>query len=237
METVLLLGALGYGAYWLTRKGVEYARECAVQREHAASLQADRRRLLLEQRRRIAEAERNRREQRRKQNLLARNLQLALFQLRHAQDFRRAATFAAMAGEVPLAFRQRQFRRFKGKMIAHMATRLTAGGDPELLTQSLASLLQALGVASYEAEYIRAEAERRATAPRPQLPVPPYAQRLAQLQRDHHHRLSALQSLTGIDPGTKEQLIEDEDTRFQDGIRDLGNDAPDEGQATARGPQ
>lgn len=233
METVLVLGALGCGALWLARKWIAHAREAAVPQGR----EADRQRVLTEQRRRSAETQRKRREQLRMLNLLARNLQLALFQLKQAPDFRRAATFAAMAKAIPLAFRQRQFRRFKGRMVAHMVDRLAAGADPETLTQSLGSLLQSLGVAPYEAEYIRAEAERRATAPRSLPPPPPYAHRLAQIQRDHEQRVTGLQSLTGLDPDMLEQLLELEETRFRQALQNLGNDDTVECQVPERGPR
>lgn len=206
------LTLLGYGLYKVIR--TRYQATNARQRQEAEYRAAHQRR--------IAEAQLQQRERQRQLNLLARNMQLALLQLHQAPDFRRAASFAAQAKTVPLAFRQRQFRRFRPKLVGHMAARLRSGSDPELLVQSLAELLQHLGMAAYEAEYIKVEAEQlrptRATPVRVS-----YEQRLAKLKSEHEQRVEALRG-SGLDEEMLERLLEEENERFRETLLNLGDD-------------
>lgn len=153
-------------------------------------------------------------QERQRHNVLARRLQLALFQIGQSPDFRRAASCALQARTIPVAFRRRQFQRFRPLLVQHFATRLAAGADIEQLATTLKSLVQALGLAAFEADYIRVEVEGRERAlPRPE---PTYAQRLDTIRRHHEERLAALRSLPGVDDETCEQLNEAEETRFRE---------------------
>jgi hypothetical protein len=156
---------------------------------------------------------------------LARAFQVPLVQLDQAPDFRRAAALAEKAQEVPVVFRQRQFHRFRPRLIQHFATQLRAGTDSNVLTSSLAELLQHLGIAPCEADYIRIEAERQLAAPRA-APAPlPYGQQLVQIQRDHEQRAEALRQ-ANVDAETREQLLEAEEGRFRQALLELGEEAP-----------
>jgi hypothetical protein len=157
-------------------------------------------------------------------NQKARVLQLALLKLSQAPDFRRAASWAAQVQDVPVAFRQRQFRRFRPRLVQDFADRLAEGGDPAVLLESLQSLLHGLGIAAFEAEYIRAEAEGQMPA-NTQQPAS-FSAGLVHLQREHQRRLEALRSLPGLDNDTREQLIEAEKTRFREALENLGQQEP-----------
>ncbi len=161
--------------------------------------------------------------ERRRQNLLARRLQIALFDLPNAPDFRRAASWAAHCRGVPLAFRQRQFRRFRAKLLEHFVRRLRSGSDAEALMHSLIELLGQLGIPAFEAEYLRAEAQRRVVTPTQA--EPSYAQQLAEAQRDHAHRVAALREVPGIDEDTRAQLVEAEENRFRQELMQSQNPA------------
>lgn len=165
-----------------------------------------------------------RRENLRLLNQKARVLQLALLNLSQAPDFRRAASWAAQAQDVPLAFRQRQFRRFRPRLVRHFSDRLAAGGDPEVLLESLQALLHALGIAAFEAEYIRVDADGQLPT-NAQQPAS-FSAGLLQLQREHQRRLDALRGLPGLDNETREQLIEAEKTRFREALENLGQQEP-----------
>lgn len=222
MEAVVLglagLAILGYGAYKLARKGYEVSSDVIQDRRRAAEEAAAERRWQMESARRE-------RDRMRRLNLVARQLQLALLQLNAAPDFRRAASVAANAQEVPVAFRQRQFRRFRIRLIGHFESRLRAGIDSAVLTDSLTELLRCLGVSAFEAEYIRIEAERLLPA---QVPQPAFPSALLNLQRAHQQRLNAIRNLAGLDDDTREQLIEAEKTRFREALERLGQrETPD----------
>ena len=169
-------------------------------------------------------AERRRRENLRRLNAKARALQLSLLKISQAPDFRRAASWATQAQDVPLAFRQRQFRRFRPRLVQHFSERLADGGDPAVLLESLQTLLHALGIAVFEAEYIRTEAEGHMPTNTDQ-PVS-FSAGLQQLQREHQRRLEALRSLAGLDNDTREQLVEAEKTRFREALETLGQQEP-----------
>lgn len=156
----------------------------------------------------------------RKQNQL---MQMALLQLEQAPDFRRAAHFARQAEAVAAAFRQRQFTRFRGKLVSHYAERLSSGAESETLYSSLADLVQALGVARFEADYIQAEAERQLDRPSPRSQRS-FATAMAALQQEHQRRLEALAALANLSPDLREQLAEAEDARFSEAMFELQRD-------------
>jgi hypothetical protein len=211
MEAVIVLGIAGAGGLlWLLAKGAEAASAAAASRQQQARIRA-------EAAARAAALESRRRSELRRVNGLARNMQIALAHVGRAPDFRRAASWAALAKEVPLGFRQRQFRRFRAVLVQHYHSRLAAGANPETLSQSLTALVQALGVAPFEADYIRTEAERRLT-PRTAPVRRPYAQRLAQLQAEHEQRMAALRGIN-LNDETREQLLEAEESRFREALQ------------------
>lgn len=217
MEYILLI-ALGYGVFKVCHKAHQ-SRSAAMQhRQRDAETQAiTKQRQEQELRRRQAEHSRL--------NAIAGKMQLALLQLGQADDFRRAASWAAQAKSVPLAFRQRQFQRFRPLLVQNMVRCLDAGTDPELLVESLAQLCTNLGIAAFEAEYIRAEAQRR--QPRVERRSEPnFGQQIQQLQQDHERRLESLQSLSGVEPEVREQLVEAEESRFRDALLQTDGEAP-----------
>lgn len=150
-------------------------------------------------------------------------MQQALLQLEQAPDFRRAASFAKLAASVPIAFRQRQFTRFRPKLVQHFVARLTAGDDATALYPALAELVQALGVARFEADYIQAEAERQLERPAPR-PERTFAAAMATLQQEHERRKEALATLEAISPELREQLDEAEEARFREAMFQLQRD-------------
>ncbi|MBI2806064.1 MAG: hypothetical protein HYX68_13875 [Planctomycetes bacterium] len=200
------LGAVAYAGYWIIRWMVA----TPVGRGVTQHL--------------LSPIELRQRENLRRLNQKARALQVALFKLAEAPDFRRAASWAAQAQDVPLAFRQRQFRRFRPRLVRRFADRLADGGDPAVLLESLQTLVQALGVDTFEADYIRDEAEGHLPS-NTQQPVS-YSAGLVQLQREHQRRMDALRAVPGLDAETREQLLEAEKTRFREALENLGQQEP-----------
>src|SRR6185369_9386400 len=120
-------------------------------------------------------------------NQLYARMQTALLQLDQAPDFQRAASVALQARDVSSQYRQHHFLRFRPVLIQHFTRRLTAGEDEQRLSTSLTALVQALGMADFEAQYIEAEARRR--MPRPIAPqAESYEEQLRRLQTDHDQR-------------------------------------------------
>ncbi len=211
-----LLGAAGYGAYCLGHKALATAADAWLNHRAHAGIRST-------QRRALSAARERERQRLTRLNELARVLQRALLNMDRDPDFRRAASFAVRAREVPAAFRRRQFRRFRPRIVLSFAERLRAGADAEVLTESLTELVKSLGVADYEAEYVRTEAER-SLARETRTTETSYAQRLATVQRDHEQRTEALRELANLDADTREQLLEAEATRFREALQNLGND-------------
>jgi hypothetical protein len=143
-----------------------------------------------------------------------RQMQTALLQLEQAPDFYRAASFAAHAAEIPLAFRQQQFNRFRPRMLAQVVAQLRNGVDGGTLRDSLEKLVTHLGMASFEADYIWQEAQRQLE--RRESPQATYAEAMTTKQQEHEQRMSVLQTLVGIDDELREQLVEAEEQRFRD---------------------
>lgn len=170
-------------------------------------------------------AERRRQEalKRAKLNALARRLQRCLLTLDQAPDFRRAALFASQAKSVPAGFRQRQFRRFRPRLVEQMAGWLRAGGDRTILLESLTQLVKHLGIAAFEATYICAEAEQQ-IGEAPAAVQETFAARLQSLQHEHDERVATIRSLDGLNPELAEQMLETEDETFREALLRLQND-------------
>lgn len=217
MEVLLGIGLIG-GTTWLVCAIAQGVSRASAERRAQETLQRD-------FANRVVVAQAKRRAKVARLNTKARALQRALLQLHGAPDFRRAASFAAQASDVPVAFRQRQFRRFRPRLLRHYVARLQHGADGAVLLSSLRDLLTALSIAPYEADYVKQEAERLQTPQAQPRTAPNYAQRLAELQRDHEQRLAALRALTAVEPEAMEQLVETEQNRFRDAIAQL-NDQP-----------
>lgn len=158
---------------------------------------------------------------RRRANAQARVFQITLLQLAQAPDFRRAASAVAAATLVPVAFRRRQFSRFRPQLVAHYRRCLAAGTDREVLAQSLGELVVALGVAAHEADYIRTAAEG-AARPAPRVASP--ANQIGILQRDHEARVAAIRQGVGTDAELREQLLEAENQRHREALLTVVDD-------------
>ena len=153
------------------------------------------------------------------------NLQLALAQLQDAPDFRRAASRARLAGRVPLAFRQRQFQRFRPQLLLALVARLRADMPMAQAAGGLEDLVTALGIARFEAEYLITEAQRQ-VADRV-LPSPTFAEKIREQQAAYQRRIHALRALPGLDPELREQLLELEYERLREQLvrqADQGHD-------------
>jgi hypothetical protein len=139
-------------------------------------------------------------------------LQRALQQLPQSRDFRRAASIAAACRELPVPFRRRQYQRHKKLILEQAVACLQNRIDRQLLCNSLADLLQYLGVARFEAEYIIDAAARslqEQIAPRK---TPDFAAQLEEELREHQRKVRAIESLPG-DPTVVEQMLEIEHRR------------------------
>lgn len=159
--------------------------------------------------------------------LAARNMQLAILQIDQSIDFRRAASFAELAREVPLAFRQQQFRRLRPLLLRHLMTRLQSGQAVKTASKGLGELVTALGIARYEADYLIAEASAAGTPP---APAPVTFTHLAQKwQTELRQRSDAIQTLTDLDTDLREQLLEQEQQRFRERLLSAGDSTPSNG--------
>ncbi len=149
-------------------------------------------------------------------------MQTALLQLEQAPDFRRAASFATLARDVPLGFRQQQFCRFRPKLLGYLVTRLRGGGEARALRQSLDQLARALGMAAFEADYLWQEAHLQIESGRPVAPAN-FASSVATLEQEHQHRVEILRTRSQLDEELREQLIEAEEQRFREAMLRAGD--------------
>ena len=215
MELLLglaVLGALGVGAVHLGRHATERAAALAQrQRVEATRRAAAERRLLQERQRRVALARRH--------AVLEARLRQSLRALGRAPDFRRAANWASHAESLLASVRHKIFRDFRMNILRHYASRLAAGENTDVLFLSLRELITALGIPTFEASYIKQEAERRTAVPAAAA-RPAVDQQLAERERQHVARLAAIRALTSIDDDTRQRLVEAEETRFRDSLMD-----------------
>lgn len=207
MELVLLgLGA--YAAYKLTRFASNQAQATMDRRRYQRQAETRSRQCMQQQ------LARQQRKHRRLQQL-SRDMQAALLRLDDAPDFRRAASRAEAAKDVPTSFRQRQYQRFRPQLLSHFRQCIEHGTDAQTLLESLMDLVDALGVNRFEAEYIQNEAERRRSTTQSPNPAFAYASQVQQFQREHEHRMQALRGLQ-MDEEMRERLLEAEQHRFHE---------------------
>lgn len=198
---------LGYGLWLLAKKLLVFlrAKRQATLLRHQVSEHASASAQLRQQRQKA-----------RDQLLREKNQQMqsALLQLHEAPDFYRAAAAAEQAQEIPFAFRQRQFHRFRPQLVAHLEGRLRGGGEGEALRASLEQLVTGLGMALFEAHYIWQEVQPRLQ--RREVPRPSFAEAVNGMQQEHDQRMNVLRTLPGIDDELREQLVEAEEQRFRE---------------------
>ena len=149
----------------------------------------------------------------------ARDMQVALIQIREAPDFRRAASYALQAREVPQSFRQRQFHRFRSLLVSRFTALLQTGASVDALMAGLTQLVSALGLAEFEADYIRQEAESQISRREPV--HRDFGQQLREAQSNYRDRVRVREEMSDLDAEIKEQLIEAERMRFQERMREL----------------
>lgn len=204
---ILFICLLGYGVVWLGKKVLTRIR---TQRQIVAD------RFRQEQQAQAAFKQQQHDELARRADLREKNrlMQTALLQLEQAPDFYRTASFAAQAKQVPLAFRQQQFARFRPRILTHVIAQLRKRTETAVLRDSLEKLVAHLGMASFEADYLWEEAERQLE--RKESPRASFAEAITGLQQAHDQRMSVLRSLPGIEDELREQLLEAEEQRFRD---------------------
>ena len=198
----------------------EEQRRAALARQYQQQQEMQRRRLLLERQQAQLAADQ-------RQQLAARNMQVAMLQIEQSLDFRRAASYAVLAREVPLAFRQQQFRRLRPLLLRHLVARLQSGQSIRASAKGLGELVTALGIAKYEADYLIAEASAAGTLPAP-APVT-FTQLAQKWQADLQQRSDAIQSLTNLDTDLREQLLEQEQQRFRERLLSASDSMPSNG--------
>jgi len=201
----------GYGVWRLCRWLIVRIRERRRAAQEHVRLQADQQAAAVRQKQAAEARDQALRHRLRSQNRL---MQMALLQIDEAPDFYRAASFAAQAKEVPRDFRQQQFKRFRPRIVAHTVAQLRRSASAGPLRDSLEQLVEHLGVASFEADYIWQEAERQLA--RRETPRTTFAEAMGTLQHEHDQRMSVLRSLPGIEEELREQLLEAEEQRFRD---------------------
>ena len=130
--------------------------------------------------------------------------------------------FITQAREVPLAFRQRQYQRFRSLLVEHLANLLDHGVSIETVMPGLTQVITGLGVASFEADYIRGEAESRLSQQTTQ--VPDFAQRLREAQNAYRTRMRTLEAMNELDEDSREQLLEQEKLKFQAQLRAISGE-------------
>lgn len=216
MEALLVLGTLAGGTWWLGKSLFQATRSASRRRQYR---QANRRAAVERQHLELLHRRRQQDQKRRRLrglNQKFRGLQIALMQLSQAPDFQRAASRAEAANAVALSVRQRQYRRFRPHLVRHFARRLRAGTDAQTLLDSLTSLVEALGVASFEASYIQQEATRQVQN-RIRPTTENFSASLDRLQQEHTDRTEALNQAS-LDPDTRQQLIEAQNQRLVESL-------------------
>ena len=223
MEPFLVLGALSGGAWWVGKRLYQATRSANARRTHQRNQETTATQRLVRNRLQRQRQNRERQQRQTELNKKYRELQVALLQIGQAPDFQRAASRAEAARDVPLSSRQRQYRRFRPQLVRHFVKRLRAGTDAQTLLDSLTALVEALGIASFEASYIQQEASRQGQH-RNQQPTENFSTTLERVQQEHADRAAALNQAS-LDPETKQQLLEAQNQRLTDALMEmtLGN--------------
>ncbi|QDT45711.1 hypothetical protein Pan241w_58380 [Gimesia alba] len=223
MESILVLGALTGGAWWVGKQLYQAGRSAnsrrARRRESAVAASEYQHRERLSRQRQIREHQQKQAVRQRGLNRKYRALQVALLQINQAPDFQRAASLAEAARDIPLASRQRQYRRFRPQLVRHYIRRLRSGAEAQLLLDSLTTLVEALGIAGFEASYIQQEASRQVQN-RNRQPAENYSATLERMQQEHTDRTAALNQ-TSLDPDTKQQLLEAQNQRLVESLMEM----------------
>ena len=154
-------------------------------------------------------------------------LEMSLRQLSTAPDFRRVTSMVEKCHEVPIGTRHRFFQAYRRHFVRHFGRCLQLGRDSEQLLDEARMLVEALGVAAFEADYIAGEAHSRWSqhVPTPQATQQTFAQRLEHLQQELQNRLQAIRANVQ-DEELQEQLIEAEENRFRDQLLEINNSPP-----------
>lgn len=105
--------------------------------------------------------------------------------------------------------------------MSFVVSKAAARSDINQLLSSLTALVQALGIADYEAEYILEDARRSSAQP---AIAESYETRLRTLQATHDERMAAIRALPAIDQDTQEQLLESEQMRFRTAMLELSGE-------------
>ncbi|QDV48503.1 hypothetical protein [Gimesia fumaroli] len=223
MEPFLVLGALTGGAWWIGKRLYQASRSANERRTLQRNQETAATQRLAQNRLQRQRQNRERQQRQIQLNKKYRELQVALLQIGQAPDFQRAASCAEAARDVPLASRQRQYRRFRPQLVRHFVKRLRAGTDTQTLLDSLTTLVEALGIASFEASYIQQEASRQGQH-RTQRPTENFSATLERMQQEHTDRTAALNQAS-LDPETKQQLLEAQNQRLVESLMEmtLGN--------------
>jgi hypothetical protein len=152
-------------------------------------------------------------EQQRRAHLKQR-FKLTLDQLADAPDFSRAANWASHAKPFLTAEEcLRHFSAYRQTMIDRYRSSLERGYAQQALDDSLRRLLGVLRIPAFEADYIRVQAVRGVRQPESQ--ENQFQRQLQRMQQEHAQRIAAIRSLRHLDPDTREQLLEAEQTRFR----------------------
>tara|TARA_R110002049_G_scaffold167265_5_gene333472 strand:+ start:12752 stop:13441 length:690 start_codon:yes stop_codon:yes gene_type:complete len=224
MEPFLVLIVLMGGVWWVAKRLYQANRSANARRTQQRTQDTNAAQRLAQNRLQRQRHNRERQQRQIQLNKKYRELQVALLQIGQAPDFQRAASRAEAARDVPLASRQRQYRRFRPQLVRHFVKRLRAGTDAQTLLDSLTTLVEALGIASFEASYIQQEASRQGQQHRNQQPTENFSTTLERMQQEHADRAAALNQAS-LDPETKEQLLEAQNQRLTDALMEmtLGN--------------
>jgi hypothetical protein len=213
MEALLgltVLYGIGWAVYRSIKASVQTVRGLAARRRTAAV-----------QQRTVQGQAAQAAQQHAQHNRLSREMQLAILNLDREPDpdFRRAATAAKAARPVPVEWRRRQYHRLRPLLVQHYQRCLQRDADPEVLSESLTELIEALGLEAYEADYIRQEAERGRSRRRPQTgadTAQEFQARLVQIQQEHTRRMEIIRGMTALADDVRQQLQEAEERRFQE---------------------
>lgn len=154
----------------------------------------------------------------------SRELHAALEQIPTAPDYRRAAAVARRCSELPVSTRQYYFHQFRPLIEQHATACLQQRIDRKLLGQSLLDLVSALGVETFEAEYIILAAIQTIQN---QVPLPRHVSFQDQVEEEvllHRERVHAINRSLDCEE-FREQLHEVERRRHEDILLRLTTDS------------